>query len=497
MRTPPRWRGAAALTTAALIAVIPLGASPAAARYGGPAGPATPTALWASTNGTAISLTWQQPPTGPQVRSFRVYEGGEVVARTSTTSTTMNVPFGSSHMYTVTAVDRHGRESAPTDPVTGRSWLSGVNPECLPTTTLPITVTDVTASAVSLSWPRHPLGGELELRVDGVSLGWTSLTSARVGGLAPATDHQIRLYRLNQCGPGSTQPVGSTTATTAAGDPARPAPPAGLTVTGRTDTTISLAWTTPAGPPPARYAVYAGGTRVAVSVGTTATVRRLFHATWHRFTIAALDSAGNESTHSPAVSASTETCLSSPPQPVGLTATALSPSSVRLGWTFDATATSYTIWDGDTAVTTSRYPETVVSGLPSASRHVYRVSATLPQSCGETPRSAQVRVTTAPGPAARPAAPASLEVTGNTPGNWPTDARLTLAWSASTGGEPAISYRVYEGATVAGTTDGTQLTLAVGGATWHTYTVVAVDAAGNESAASPPVTAQGMFFPPP
>ncbi|MFV2012451.1 hypothetical protein [Micromonospora sp. LOL_027] len=108
-----------------------------------------------------------------------------------------------------------------------------------------------------------------------------------------------------------------------------------------------------------------------------------------------------------------------------------------------------------------------------------------------------MRVTTAPGPAARPAAPASLEVTGNAPGAWLTDARLTLAWSASTGGEPAVSYRVYEGATVVGETDGTQLTLAVGGATWHTYTVVAVDAAGNEPAASPSVTAQGMFYPPP
>ncbi|MFV2088691.1 hypothetical protein, partial [Micromonospora sp. LOL_021] len=122
MRTPSRWRGgAAALTSVALVAVVLLGASPAAARYGGPAGPTTPTTLWASTNGVAINLTWQQPPTGPRIHSFRVYEGGEVVARTSTTSTMMNVAFGSSHTYTVTAVDRHGRESAPTDPVTGRS----------------------------------------------------------------------------------------------------------------------------------------------------------------------------------------------------------------------------------------------------------------------------------------------------------------------------------------------------------------------------------------
>ena len=503
-----RTLAAAALAVAVLLVV----ASPAAARDNRaghtldtlttPADPVPPTALWASTNGTAISLTWQQPPIGPRIRSFRVYEGDQVIARTTTTSTTLNVPFGSSHTYTVTAADANGRESAPTDPVTGRSWLSGVNPECLPTTTVPITVTAATASALSLSWPRYPLNGDLELQVNGVSLGWTSLTSARVGGLAPATSHQIGLYRRNQCSPGSLVPVGWTSATTTAGPTARPGPPTALTVTGRTDATVNLAWTAPAGPAPARYAVYDGGTRVAVSAGTTALVRRLFHATWHRFTVAALDAAGNESTHSPAVSTSTDTCLSNPPRPVELLATALSPSSVRLAWKLDAAATSYTIWDGDTAVATSRYPETVVSGLPSASRHGYRVSATLPQSCGETPRSTRVRVTTAAGPAARPAAPASIEVTGNMPGNWPTNARLTLTWSAATGAEPAVSYRVYEGATVVGATgasepDGTRLTLAVGGATWHTYTVVAVDAVGNESAPSPPVTVQAMYFPPP
>ncbi|MDG4832791.1 fibronectin type III domain-containing protein [Solwaraspora sp. WMMD1047] len=496
MPSPPRRQGSTALAVASLAAALAaalVGGAPAAA---GDTGPATPVALWASTSGTAITVSWQQPPTGPRISSFRVYEGDQVVARTTTTATQLYVPFGSSHTYTVTAVDRDGRESAPSDPVTGRSWLSGVNPECLPTTALPITVTDVSASALSLSWPRHPLGGELELRVNGVGLGTTSLTSARIGGLAPATDHQIGLYRRNGC-TGSLEPVGGTSATTAAGTAERPAAPTGLTVTGRTDSTIGLTWTAPAGPAPARYAVYSGGTRVAVARGTSATVRRLFHATWHRFTVAALDAAGNESAHTAAVSAGTETCLARPPRPVELTATALSPSSVRLTWTFAAAAESYTIFDRDTAVATAHYPSAVVSGLPSGSRHSYRVSATLPQSCGETARSQPARVTTLAGPTARPATPAGLAVTGNIPTGWPSGAELTLTWSASAGAEPAVGYRVYEGGTVVGETDTTSLTLPVGAATRHSYTVVAVDAAGNESAASPSVTAWATFLPPP
>jgi chitodextrinase len=428
-----------------------------------------------------------------------VYENDTVVARVSTTATDLEVPFGSSHTYTVAAVDHRGWESARTAPVTGRSWLYGYNPECMPDPGVPITVTKVTASAVAFSWPRHPLGGELELRVDGQSLGWTSLTSARVGGLTPGTAHQVTLYRNDGChtGDGGVYPVASTTVTTAPGDAARPGSPSGLTVTGRGDSTIDLSWTAPPGSSPARYAVYDGATPVAVTTGTTATVDRLYHATEHRFTVAALDTAGNESTHSPAATATTETCLSKPPRPVALSATAASSSSVRLSWVLEAAATSYTVFDGDTPVATTRYPEVVLTGMPPASEHAYQVVASLAQACGEGPRSRRVEVTTPDGPAARAAAPASLVVTGNVPGAWPSAAQVTLVWSPSANGEPATGYRMYEGAEVVGETAGTSLTLPVGAATTHEYVVVAVDAAGHESAPSPRVTVRAMHMPPP
>ncbi|MBG0561371.1 fibronectin type III domain-containing protein [Actinoplanes aureus] len=489
-----RRRGAVLLITA--VAAVAGTAVPASAA---PSGPATPVTLWASTLGTGISLTWEQPRSGSPATSFRVYENDSVVARVSTTAAHLEVPFGSSHTYTVAAVDHRGRESARTAPASGRSWLYGYNPECMPVSGVPITVTEVTATAISVSWSRHSLGGDLELRVDGQSLGWTSSTGARVGGLAPGTDHHVVLYRLNRChtGGGGVVPVASTTVTTAAGGATPPQAPSGLTVTGRTDSTIGLAWTAPPGPRPARYAVYDGATLVAVTSTTTVTVDRLHHATWHRFTVAALDAAGNESAHSAAATAGTETCLSEPPRPVALTATAVSSSSVRLSWTLEAAATSYTVFDRGVAVATTRYPQVVLTGLPPASEHAYRVVATLAQGCGESPRSRRAEITTPGGPAARPAAPATLAVTGNVPGSWPSGAQLTLTWSASAGGEQPAGYRVYEGAAVVGETGGTSLTLPVGAATTHEYVVVAVDAAGNESAPSPRVTVQAMYMPPP
>jgi hypothetical protein len=267
--SPPISRRAAVLliaaTTAVLTSTVPAHAAPSS--------PATPTGLWASTIGTGISLSWEQPRSGSRASSFHIYENDQVVARVSTPSTYLEVPFGSSHTYTVAAVDQRGRASARTAPVTGRSWLYGYNPECMPVSGVTVTATDITATAFSVSWTRHPLGGDLELRVDGRSLGPISSTGARVGGLTPATAHQVVLYRPNRChiGGGSAVPVGSVTVTTAPGTATPPQAPTGLAVTGRTDSTIGLSWTAPPGPRPARYAVYDGATLAAVTSGSPRT----------------------------------------------------------------------------------------------------------------------------------------------------------------------------------------------------------------------------------
>lgn len=83
-----------------------------------------------------------------------------------------------------------------------------------------------------------------------------------------------------------------------------------------------------------------------------------------------------------------------------------------------------------------------------------------------------------------PSAPTNLAVTGT------TSTTIALAWTASTDNTGVSLYRVYEGATIAGTGSVTSLT--IGGlapSSTHTYTVRAVDAAGNQSGPSNAVTA--------
>lgn len=83
-----------------------------------------------------------------------------------------------------------------------------------------------------------------------------------------------------------------------------------------------------------------------------------------------------------------------------------------------------------------------------------------------------------------PSVPSNLAVTGVTASS------ASLAWSASTDDVAVTGYRVYRNGVQVGTADGTSFTdTGLSASTPYTYTVAAVDAAGNASARSSGVTA--------
>jgi chitinase len=85
--------------------------------------------------------------------------------------------------------------------------------------------------------------------------------------------------------------------------PAIPAAPAGLTVSGTTSSSVSLTWNTVQGA--TGYTVYRGGTRVATATGTSATVTGLTASTAYSFQVTATNAAG-ESAKSATVTATTQ-----------------------------------------------------------------------------------------------------------------------------------------------------------------------------------------------
>jgi fibronectin type 3 domain-containing protein len=474
-----------------IAAVLAAGAVPAAAHAD--AGPATPVEVRSSNGPSSISLSWSEPATGSSAVAFRVYEGGVVVARNTTTHATVErLGFSSTHTFSVTAVDAAGRESAPSAPVTRKVWMGGAVPSCQTLIPAQLTVTAITGSGVSLAWtPSDSNFAPASVQVyEGARPVAESIgRAAHVSGLAPASTHTFRLGGacFGQLYFG--QPV---TVTTSAGPAQRPGPVAVPAVTASGPRTITLTWT--AAGPAARYAVYDGATVVAQTATAPVTIRNLYRDTAHLYTVVARNAAGDESA-GVTVRATTATCESAPPRPV-LSATAVSASTVVLTWAEDSASTFYTVSDSGVAVASSVTPSAVVSGLASQSAHRFTVTATLASGCGQTPPSATAMATTRPGPGSRPLVPQQFTFLTGHAIDLATSS-VTLGWTEPPGGPAVARYRVYEGGDLIGVSAASPITLTLPSAATHRYTVAAVDVAGHESAQSVPLTFSAPWIPVP
>jgi fibronectin type 3 domain-containing protein len=267
-----------------------------------------------------------------------------------------------------------------------------------------------------------------------------------------------------------------------------------LTVTPVSSSQMAITWQKSA--TASFYRVFRNGINIANTTQNTYFDSGLANGALYCYQIRTVDAAGTESSFTGTVCNSTVIAA-----PSGLSATAISPSQIRISWTALAGATGYHLYrDGSllplkSVVSTS----TVDSGLAASTLHCYAVSGF--NAAGvESPKSAQVCATTQ---LTAPATPTGLTATGSEG----PPATVTLAWNASfgaavyriyrDGGEPPAftpSLSVAAPAVTARDTGGTAPLLA---RTGYCYTIAAVDASGNESAQSTSVcTATGGVAPP-
>jgi chitodextrinase len=467
---------------------VPAWAAPASAA---PPAPAAPVGLQATNTNSSVSLTWDQPTSGPRPDHFRVYEGATVVARNTTTRVTVNgLGFLTTHTFRVAAVAANGTESALSAPITRGVYIPGMNP-CQPVPPAPVQVVDVTSSAVTLGWPVSEPRWRYRISGAGQSIE-TSESQVRIGGLAPGTTHTFSIDADSCRGDVA---LGSISVTTPAGPTEWPGQPTSVAVTGRTDSSVSVGWAAPVGGTQvSSYAVYRAGTRIATTNRPSVTLSGLWHGNQFPITVAAIGFDGSESVHSAIVTVGPSGCDDTPPAPEQVAAVAVSPSSVELRWQSRITASSFIVLDGAATVATVQGNSARITGLDSRSSHRYRVVANL-GGCGTSPASRRVTVSTPAGPSARPGAPTGLQQVSMPPMGGTPFGSVAMRWQAPAGAAPA-GYRVYEGATLLGaTTTQTVLSTTVLAATSHLVTVVAVDAAGNESAPSNAITVTGFYLP--
>ena len=432
--------------------------------------PGAPTGVTATRGDGRVDLSWAANTADYDADGYRVLRdgvdvSGPLAGRGTTTWRDTTVVNDRTYGYTVQTRDTSGNWSASSAPAVSA------------------TPTDLTPPAA----PTGLTGG----RGDGrAGLAWTASTEPDLAGHALLRDGQQvaflagtsyvdqplvndRTYRYtlvavdthgNRSAPSAAVEVTPT-------DLTPPAAPTGLAAQ-RGDGRVTLTWTANAEPDLASYRVLRGGTEVATVTGaTTYTDAPLINDTTYRYTLVAVDTHGNRSISSVAVSATPHE-LEAPAPPTGLTATA-GDRRVDLAWNANTEPdlAGYRVLRDGAQVATVTGPAYTDTAVADGTTYSYAVVA-VDTHGNASPPSGTVTVTT---PDLRaPARPAGFTATAG-------DGEVVLRWTPNT--EPDLAgYRVLRGgvqvATVTGTTHTD--TVVVDDRTYE-YTLVAVDRAGNGS----------------
>jgi len=271
-------------------------------------------------------------------------------------------------------------------------------------------------------------------------------------------------------------------------DTTAPTTPAGLTASAVSSSQINLSWaasTDNVGV--SGYRVYRGGALL-TTVGAVTTLQNtgLAASTTYSYTVQAIDAAGNASGQSTAASATTPVApdTTAPSTPSGLTASATSSSQIGLSWTASTDnvgVTGYRVFRGGALLVTLGAVTTYQdSGLSPSTTYSYTVQA-VDAAGNASGQSVAVSASTPAVPdATAPSTPSGLTASAA------SSSQIGLSWTASTDNVGVTGYRVYRGGALL-VSVGAVTTLQNTGlspSTTYSYTVQAVDAAGNASGQS-------------
>jgi chitodextrinase len=273
-------------------------------------------------------------------------------------------------------------------------------------------------------------------------------------------------------------------------DTTPPSTPTALTASAVSSSRIDLNWTASTdNVGVAGYKIFRDGTQIATVTTTSYQDTGLAPSTTYTYSVVATDAAGNTSPHSTPASATTPVPpdTTPPSTPTGLVAESSSSSQVDLRWTASTDnvgVAGYRVFRDGTQITTVTATSYQDTGLTPSTTYTYPVVAA--DAAGNTsPHSMPASATTpAPPDTEPPATPTGLTADAV------SSSEIDLTWTASTDNIGVTGYKVFR--------DGTQISMAtatsyqdtgLAPATTYTYTVVAVDAAGNTSPHSAPAAA--------
>ena len=266
-----------------------------------------------------------------------------------------------------------------------------------------------------------------------------------------------------------------------------------VTATGTTQTTTNLSWS---GSTDAvgvtGYNVYQDGGLWDIATGTSMQITGLDPSTTYSFTVKAKDAAGNMSAPSNALSVTTTAPPSDTTPPTVSITSPASSATISGTASISATATDasgvasvvFKI-DGTTITTATSSPYTTSLDTTSYSNGSHTLTAVATDTnANSATATTTVTITNTVTDSAPPSVPTGLSATAI------SSSVINLSWTASTDNVAVVGYKIYRGGTqIATSTTTSYSNTGLSAGTPYTYTVLAYDAANNNSAQSAPASA--------
>ncbi|CAM3579468.1 hypothetical protein FSS13T_23950 [Flavobacterium saliperosum S13] len=358
-------------------------------------------------------------------------------------------------------------------------------------TTSTLSASGTTTSSTNLTWTAATDNTGVtgySVYQNGVLRTTTTTTSLAVTGLNASTTYGFYVTAKDAAGNISSASNTVNVTTLAPADSTAPTAST-LTATGTTTISTNLSWTSASDNTGVTgYNVYQNGVLKTSTTATSLAVSGLTASTTYSFYVKAKDAAGNLSSASNTVTATTLAAAdTTAPTASTLSASGTTTSSTNLAWTAatdNVGVTGYNIYQNGVFKTTTTATSLAVSGLTASTTYGFYVTAK--DAAGNVSAvSNTLSVTTSAPTLADATAPTSTKLSFS----GTTISSTTLTWIAASDNVGVTGYNVYQNGVLKTTTTATSL--AVNGltaATSYNFYVIAKDAAGNLSTASNMVT---------
>jgi chitodextrinase len=452
-------------------------------------GPVTGAAM----SSVQIELNWGRSTDNVKVVGYKVFRNGVAVAQvTGTAYSDTGLMPATTYAYSVAGVDNSGNVSAHSAPVSVATAPRDTQPPSVPGDVSAIAGRDI----VYLSWTASSDNVAVvayHVFRNGVKIATPAVFAYQDTTVKASTSYTYQVLAADANGnlSGLSLPVTVTTPDTQ--PPSVPGAPAGTAVS---TTQIRVSW-----PPSvdnvkiAGYRIFRNGSLVTSRLETQYVDNGLSASTAYTYTVVAVDSSGNESAPSPGCTVTTLAPDTLAPSAPAITAiAAMSTTQVNLAWsvsTDDRGVAGYSVFrDGVKIGSTVSATGFADTGLTPSTSYTYAVRAFDAAGNESAPSSPKTVNTLAPPDTTPPTTPIIESATAVSP------TQIVLKWKASTDNKAVAGYYLYRNGAKAGAALGTAwMDSTLTASTSYSYTVVAVDTAGNTSTPSAPVSAATMAPP--